>query len=188
MFCVILSMYRGGFATVPAYLADIFGTAFVGAIHGRLLTAWSTAGIVGPVAVNYPREAQIAAGVPRAEVYDRTMYILAGFLVLGFLCNLMVRPLAAKCFMADDEVAALQVKPAAGGGGSFGIDRGGLDARAALAWAAVGIPNAYGVWLTLGSALAVFRWEGRARAVPGRLGGWRRECPPAWRWSGPSLI
>ena len=64
-FCIILSMYGGGFATVPAYLADMFGTQFVGAIHGRLLTAWSTAGIIGPVVVNYIREAQLAAGVPR---------------------------------------------------------------------------------------------------------------------------
>ena len=55
-FCIILSMYGGGFATVPAYLADMFGTQFVGAIHGRLLTAWSTAGIVGPVLVSYIRE------------------------------------------------------------------------------------------------------------------------------------
>ena len=64
-FCVILSMYGGGFATIPAYLADIFGTQFVGAIHGRLLTAWSTAGIVGPVVVNYIRESEIASVVPR---------------------------------------------------------------------------------------------------------------------------
>ncbi len=159
-FCVILSMYGGGFATVPAYLADIFGTQFVGAIHGRLLTAWSTAGIVGPVVVNYLREAQIAAGVPRAEVYDRTMYILAGFLVVGFLCNAMVRPLASKWFMKDSEVAALQASSVVAGAaatGSFGIGRGGLDMKAALAWAAVGIPIAYGVWLTLGSAVVLFR-------------------------------
>ena len=75
-FCIILSMYGGGFATVPAYLADMFGTQFVGAIHGRLLTAWSTAGIIGPVVVNYIREAQLAAGVPRDHLYDFTMYIL----------------------------------------------------------------------------------------------------------------
>ena len=111
-FCVVLSMYGGGFATVPAYLADMFGTQFVGAIHGRLLTAWSTAGIVGPVVVNYIREAQINAGVPRAQVYDRTMYILAAMLVVGFICNLLVRPVAAKWFMKDAEVAALQAKTA----------------------------------------------------------------------------
>src|SRR6202008_1431709 len=84
-FGIILSMYGGGFATVPAYLADMFGTQFVGAIHGRLLTAWSTAGIIGPVVVNYIREAQLAAGVPREHVYDLAMYVLAGMLVLGFV-------------------------------------------------------------------------------------------------------
>src|SRR5947199_4042731 len=105
-FYVILSMYGGGFATVPAYLADVFGTQFVGAIHGRLLTAWSTAGIIGPVVVNYIREAQIAAGVPRNQVYDFTMYILAAMLVAGFICNYLVRPLENKWFMKDEEVAA----------------------------------------------------------------------------------
>src|SRR3569833_467017 len=74
-FCVTTSMYGGGFSTVPAYLADVFGTQFVGAIHGRLLTAWSTAGVLGPFIVTGLRDAQIAAGVPRALVYDRTMYI-----------------------------------------------------------------------------------------------------------------
>ena len=69
-FGIILSMYGGGFATVPAYLADMFGTQFVGAIHGRLLTAWSTAGIIGPVVVNYIREFQLAAGVPRDQLYN----------------------------------------------------------------------------------------------------------------------
>src|SRR6185369_694957 len=109
-FCIILSMYGGGFATVPAYLADMFGTQFVGAVHGRLLTAWSTAGIVGPVVVNYLREAQIAAGVPRGQVYDVTMYILAAMLVAGLLCNLLVRPVAARWFMSDTAVAALQAR------------------------------------------------------------------------------
>jgi MFS family permease len=160
-FCIILSMYGGGFATVPAYLADMFGTQFVGAIHGRLLTAWSTAGIVGPVVVNYIREAQINAGVPRAQVYDRTMYILAGMLVVGFLANLLVRPVAAKWFMKDAEVAALQAKSASASAsvqtGSFGIGKGGLDGTAALAWAVVGIPLAWGVWITLSKSLALFR-------------------------------
>jgi MFS family permease len=158
-FCVILSMYGGGFATIPAYLADIFGTQFVGAIHGRLLTAWSTAGIIGPVVVNYIREAQIAAGVPRAQVYNFTMYILAGMLVVGFVANMLVRPLAARWFMTDEEVAALQATSAAaavGESGSFGIGRGGLDARAAMAWLAVGLPIAWGVWVTLSQALVMF--------------------------------
>ncbi|QND52031.1 OFA family MFS transporter [Phyllobacterium sp. 628] len=160
IFCVILSMYGGGFATVPAYLADIFGTQFVGAIHGRLLTAWATAGIVGPFLVNYIREFQIKAGVPRAQVYDRTMYILAGMLALGFIANFFVRPLASKWFMSDAEVAALQAKTKtadAGASGSFGIGHGGLDAKAALAWAAVGIPILWGVWMTLQQAMILFK-------------------------------
>ena len=102
-FGIILSMYGGGFATVPAYLADIFGTQFVGAIHGRLLTAWGAAGIFGPVIVNYIREAQIAAGVSRELVYDFTLYILAGMLVLGFLCNLAIKPLDKKWFMSEED-------------------------------------------------------------------------------------
>jgi MFS family permease len=106
IFCVILSMYGGGFATIPAYLADMFGTQYVGAIHGRLLTAWSTAGILGPVLVNYIREYQISQGVPNAQAYNTTMYILAGLLVAGFICNLMVRPVADKYFMSDAELAA----------------------------------------------------------------------------------
>ncbi|HEY2230976.1 MAG TPA: OFA family MFS transporter, partial [Xanthobacteraceae bacterium] len=156
-FCVILSMYGGGFATVPAYLADIFGTQFVDAIHGRLLTAWSTAGIIGPVVVNYIREAQIAAGVPRDQVYDFTMYILAGMLVLGLICNSLVRSLDERWFMKPEEVMRLQ---AAGAGaapsGSFGIGKGGLDARTALFWAFVGIPLAWGVWITLKNAMQIF--------------------------------
>ena len=92
VFCIILTMYGGGFATVPAYLADIFGTQFVGAIHGRILTAWSTAGVLGPVLVNYIREYQLDHGVERAQAYHTTMYILAGLLVIGFICNWMIRP------------------------------------------------------------------------------------------------
>ena len=91
-FGIILSMYGGGFATVPAYLKDVFGTMHVGAIHGRLLTAWSAAGVFGPVLVNYIREYQIDHGVAKADAYTVTMYIMAGLLVIGFFCNLMMRP------------------------------------------------------------------------------------------------
>ncbi len=159
-FGIILSMYGGGFATIPAYLADIFGTQFVGAIHGRLLTAWATAGIVGPVVVNYIREAQIAAGVaPGPALYTGTMYILAGMLALGLVANALVRPLPEKWFMSDEEVALLQAKSVtanAGPSGSFGIGKGGLDAKAAFAWAIVGLPLLWGVWVTLKSSLALF--------------------------------
>ena len=104
-FCIILSMYGGGFSTVPAYLADLFGTQMVGAIHGRLLTAWATAGILGPVIVNYMREYQLALGIPREQVYNQTMMILAAMLMVGLVCNLSIRPVADKWFMTEDELA-----------------------------------------------------------------------------------
>jgi MFS family permease len=95
-FCVILTMYGGGFATIPAYLADVFGTKYVSAVHGRLLTAWSVAGILGPVLVNYLREFQINHGIPKYQAYNITMYIMAGLLVVGFLANLAVKPVGEK--------------------------------------------------------------------------------------------
>jgi MFS family permease len=98
-------MYGGGFSTAPAYLADLFGTQMVGAIHGRLLTAWATAGILGPVIVNYMREYQLGLGLPREQVYNQTMLILAGLLMIGLLCNLLIRPVADRWFMSDAELA-----------------------------------------------------------------------------------
>lgn len=91
-FAIILSMYGGGFATIPAYLRDVFGTMHVGAIHGRLLTAWSTAGVLGPVLVNYIRQHQIEHGVAKAQAYSVTMYIMCALLFIGFLCNLAMHP------------------------------------------------------------------------------------------------
>ena len=153
--CVILSMYGGGFATVPAYLADIFGARFVGAIHGRLLTAWSTAGVVGPFVIGYIRDAQIAAGVERAQVYDRTLYILASFLVVGFVCNALVRPVATKWLMSDPVPQKGAARAATGQ--SFGIGLGGgFSVGATLAWLAVGAPILWGVYQTLQSAVKIF--------------------------------
>jgi len=159
-FCVILSMYGGGFATVPAYLADMFGTQFVGAIHGRLLTAWSTAGVVGPLVVGYIRDAQIAAGVPRAQVYDRTMYILAGMLVAGFICNALITAVQQRWFMKDEEVAAYQSasKSATMTGGSYGIGLGRFDTKAIIVWAIIAIPVLWGASKTFESALKIFGW------------------------------
>jgi MFS family permease len=105
IFCVILTMYGGGFATIPAYIADLFGTRFVGAIHGRILLAWSLAGVLGPQLVNNIREYQIDHGVPAAQAYNTVMYILAGMLVIGFFANLAVRPVDARYYMHDEQAA-----------------------------------------------------------------------------------
>ncbi|KQT53107.1 MFS transporter [Aureimonas sp. Leaf454] len=156
-FCIIASMYGGGFATIPAYLADIFGTQYVGAIHGRLLTAWSTAGVLGPLIVAYLRDAQIAAGVPRTEVYDTIFYVLAALLVAGFAANLLVRPLAAKWFMAETGTGPAAATGTPVSGGSYGIGKGGFTPAAALAWTAIGLPIAWGVWTTLSKALVLFQ-------------------------------
>ncbi len=160
-FCVILSMYGGGFATVPAYLADLFGTQMVGAIHGRLLTAWATAGVLGPVVVNYMREYQLGLGIPREQVYNQTMYILVGMLVVGLICNLLIKPLDAKWFMTDAELA-VEKKLAHEKAAASEVTRssGGADsvspALVAFAWAAVGLPLAWGVYRTLLSVAKFF--------------------------------
>jgi MFS family permease len=161
--CIIVSMYGGGFSTVPAYLADIFGTQFVGAIHGRLLTAWSTAGILGPVVVNYMREYQLHLGIPREQVYNQTMYILVGMLVIGLICNLLVRPLPEKYFMSAEELehekklahekAVMAESDLRGAGG--GRETTPL-LKVGLAWLVVGIPLAWGVYRTLLAAAKFF--------------------------------
>jgi MFS family permease len=88
--CLIISMYGGGFSTIPAYLKDTFGLVNVGAIHGRLLTAWSTAGILGPTLITYIREQQLKAGISASETYSVTMYVMVGLLGVGFLANILV--------------------------------------------------------------------------------------------------
>jgi MFS family permease len=154
-FCIILSMYGGGFSTVPAYLADIFGTQMVGAIHGRLLTAWATAGILGPVVVNYMREYQLGLGIPREQVYNQTMYILVGMLVIGLICNLLVRPLNPTV-VHDGQRAGRRKTPGARKSRHLRSCTAPTAATAArqprsgdMAWLAVGIPLAWGVYRTL---------------------------------------
>jgi MFS family permease len=163
-FCIILSMYGGSFSTVPAYLADLFGTQMVGAIHGRLLTAWSAAGVMGTSLISYVREYQIAHGVPKAQAYDAVMYVLVGLLVLGLLCNMMVRPLADKYFMTDEELATekrlaheREVNASSGTGGPVSATGGSNPAIAAFAWVAVGIPIIYGISVTLQKASVLFK-------------------------------
>ena len=157
-FCLIASMYGGGFATIPAYLADIFGTQFVGAIHGRLLTAWSTAGIVGPVIVNYMHDARKAEGIPPDQIYHPIFYVLAGLLVAGFIANLLIRPLRQEMVheRGGGRRAASQAEEQGGVRASRRRSKAGFDLKALLAWAAVGIPLAWGIWITLEKALVLF--------------------------------
>lgn len=161
--CLILSMYGGGFATVPAYLADLFGTQMVGAIHGRLLTAWATAGILGPVIVNYMRDYQLSLNIPREQVYNQTMLILAGLLGVGLLCNLLIRPVDDKWFMTADELAeekrlaqehdreeAEQTKIALDGDTPTSV------AVVFVAWFAVAVPLCWGIYKTILSVSKFF--------------------------------
>jgi MFS family permease len=161
IFCIILTMYGGGFSTIPAYLADVFGTQHVGAIHGRLLTAWSVAGILGPVAVNYIREFQLNHGVPPDQVYNITMYVLAAMLLGGLICNLLVKPVAEKHYMTEEQLAAERGKAhevkVATRATEASAASGGSVALAAVAWTAVSIPLAWGMWITLSKSLALFR-------------------------------
>ncbi|MHA6203638.1 OFA family MFS transporter [Dyella soli] len=157
--CVILTMYGGGFATVPAYLSDIFGTQMVGAIHGRLLTAWSVAGIAGPFLIAAVRQAQLDAGVAKSQVYDRTLYILAVLLLVGMISNLLVRPVKESVLMTDEELArerSLQHEAAAVSARAQDAARGSFGLVGGLAWALVGIPFLIGVWIAITKAAALF--------------------------------
>jgi hypothetical protein len=150
-------MYGGGFASIPAYLADLFGTQMVGAIHGRLLTAWSVAGVLGPVLVNYWNEYQIEMGTPRQRAYDQTMYILAGLLVAGFICNLLVRPVSQKWFR-DPESKVLGTEPVTDSCASEAAQKSSVAVAAYLVpfWLLVLIPLGWGVWVTLQQAAVLF--------------------------------
>jgi hypothetical protein len=140
----------------------MFGTQMVGAIHGLLLTAWSAAGIFGPVIVNYLREYQLDHGVPRAQVYDITAYILCGLLAIGFICNWLVKPVADKHFMTEAELEAerrlAHEAARAADVRTAGREHGPTPKwLVAVAWLLVGIPIAWGVSITLEKAAALFR-------------------------------
>jgi hypothetical protein len=147
-FALIASMYGGGFAAVPAWLADLFGTKQVGAIHGRLLTAWSTAGILGPLLVAYVRDARLAASVAREAVYGPIFLALAGLLALGLVAALLVKPVAADLWVDDEDLPqALPITTAAAPAAAWGL-------RLA-AWSAVLIPLAWGGWFTVQKAVVL---------------------------------
>ena len=156
--CIILTMYGGGFATVPAYLADIFGTQMVGAIHGRLITAWSVAGVVGPMIIAGLRQFELDHGVAHNLVYDLTLYIMAGLLFAGLVCNFFIKPVDAKHHMSDEELAqerALQREDRISGNVETAA-RGSFGAGGIIAWLAVGIPFFIGLWIAIEKAAALF--------------------------------
>ena len=109
-----------GFSTVPAYLKDMFGTRYVGAIHGLLLTAWSMAGIFGPVLVNYIREYNVTHGVPKTDAYNVTMYIMAGLLLIGFFCNLFIKAVHQRFHMRTEREAEMARMPVGAAGEPVG--------------------------------------------------------------------
>jgi len=153
VFCICASMYGGGFATVPAYLADTFGTRYVGAIHGRLLTAWSTAGILGPYIVT-----TVTAGKHGPQIYAPVYWTLAGLLMLAFVLNLMVKPVDPSLHVIPEETALEYEADAEGGVQSGATPAPGHFTLAVLiAWAAVGLPIAWGIWQTISKAAVLLR-------------------------------
>ncbi|OYX78873.1 MAG: MFS transporter [Sphingomonadales bacterium 32-65-25] len=148
VFALIASMYGGGFAAVPAWLADLFGTKQVGAIHGRLLTAWSTAGVLGPLLVAYMRDARLAEGVAREAVYGPIFLALAGLLALGLIAALLVKPVASDLWVEDEE----QSQPLPAGSATAASAAWGLRFAA---WSAVLIPLAWGGWFTVQKAVVL---------------------------------
>ena len=159
IFCIILTMYGGGFATIPAYLADIFGTQHVGAIHGRLLTAWATAGILGPMLVFYLREYQIEQGVDPSQAYNLSMYILAGLLVIGLISNLLVKPVNKKYFMSKSELDIERKVMTSSSSRSVKTQSSNVGLQKIIlpiAWMVVGIPLVLAIYNTLDKALVIF--------------------------------
>jgi MFS family permease len=153
-FAIILSMYGGGFATIPAYLRDMFGTRYVGAIHGMLITAWSVAGVVGPNLVSQIRQYQIDHGIAKAQAYNVTMYIMAGLLAVGLICNFLVRPVDPRYHMKADAGGATTVAT------PVGAERAPTTTSPMLvflAWALVGVPLLFGVYETLLNAMKLFK-------------------------------
>ncbi|HET6652011.1 MAG TPA: OFA family MFS transporter [Nocardioides sp.] len=162
---VIISFYGGGFSTVPAYLKDLFGTYQVGAIHGRLLTAWAAAGVAGPLIINGFLDAQGTPGELTADAYRPALLTMVGVLAVGFVANLLVRPVAER--FHEQERSGAETGRAAddvpSGGGVATMTRTEAPARTksrqvllTVAWLVVGVPLAYGIYQTLVETVSLF--------------------------------
>ena len=150
---IIISFYGGGFSTVPAYLRDLFGTFQVGAIHGRLLTAWSAAGVAGPLIINGFLDRAGGAGGLDAAAYRPALLTMVGVLLVGFIANALVRPVAERFHEKGD----IQVLPSAEGAAeATGEVADASTVRVVFSWAVVSILLGYGVVMTLSTALDLF--------------------------------
>ncbi len=151
---IIISFYGGGFATVPAYLRDLFGTYQVGAIHGRLLTAWAAAGIAGPLIINGFLDARGEPGALVAADYRPALLTMVGVLAVGFVANLLIRPVAEKYHeprestSGDESSDSMEEKHDTTGKA--------VSPLAVVAWLIVGLPLAYGVLQTVLRAADLF--------------------------------
>jgi hypothetical protein len=146
---------------VPAYLRDLFGTYQVGAIHGRLLTAWSAAGVAGPLIINGFLDAEGTPGELTADAYRPALLTMVGVLAIGFVANLLIRQVADRFHEPGHEESQLMAQESGGGVGTK--TRAGTTTRTAaqpvllvVSWAVVGIPLAYGVYQTLVKTASLF--------------------------------
>ncbi|MFC5679498.1 OFA family MFS transporter [Aeromicrobium endophyticum] len=151
---VIISFYGGGFATAPAYLRDLFGTYQVGAIHGRLLTAWAAAGVVGPLIINGFLDARGEPGQLNAGDYRPALLTMVGILAVGFVANLAIRPVAAKFHEEKKPVTDDQSSRSAEVGHDVAVDKAGP--LLVVAWIVVLVPLLYGIYETVVKAADLF--------------------------------
>lgn len=151
---IIISFYGGGFATVPAYLRDLFGTYQVGAIHGRLLTAWSAAGVAGPLIVNGFLDARGEPGALVADDYRPALLTMVGLLAVGFVANLLVRPVADR-FHEPEGSATSRTADQHEAAAEYDVPARS-SALLPVAWLVVGIPLLYGIYETVVKAAELF--------------------------------
>ena len=153
-FCLLMSIFGGGFALVPAYLSDLFGDEMISAIQGRVLTAWSTAGVIGPLLISTLRNYQVEHGAEPAHAYDYAFYVIAGLLLVGLVINTRVRPVAERHFMSAAELERYRLDSRHDIAHESESVKGlamppVFSATAAAVWATVCLPIAWGIWMTL---------------------------------------
>jgi MFS family permease len=151
---VIISFYGGGFATIPAYLRDLFGPLQVGAIHGRLLTAWSAAGVAGPLIVNGFLDAQGTPGELTASAYRPALLTMVGVLAVGFVANLLVRPVSSSLHVDEEEDVMAHLHEEGRDPRQSGAT--GSTALMVVAWLVVVVPLVYGLYYTLTKVAPLF--------------------------------